>query len=393
MASIKRHPKSPFWMACFTLPDGRRTTRSTGTTEKKEAQRIANLYEDTANQGKAKTLTESRARKTIADIFALSNRDKLASSSIKAFLDSWLKRKELEAGENTHARYATVVDQLNKYMGSGADQDITHLNAKEITGFREHLSKRVSPGTVNISLKILRSALSQARRDGLTDINEAERVTLLKIRKTVRRQAFSELQLRRILNTANAEWKGMILFGLYTGLRLGDIATLTWHNLDLQQNEISLTTTKTGRQQVLPLAKPLRNYIEKLPAGDDPQAPLFAEAFATKLKSNGGSTLSNRFHRILVDAKLVEARPHIKTGNGRSATRAPSVLSFHSLRHTATSMLKNAGISDSVTRDIIGHESAAVSQNYTHIDRETKRKALDKMPDILSENSSDDPTH
>jgi integrase len=96
----------------------------------------------------------------------------------------------------------------------------------------------------------LRSALSQARRDGLTDVNEAERVTLLRIRKTVRRQAFSELQLRSILKTANAEWKGMILFGLYTGLRLGDIATLTWHNLDLEQNEISLATTKTGRQQV-----------------------------------------------------------------------------------------------------------------------------------------------
>src|SRR5277367_3277136 len=105
MASVKRHPKSPFWMACFTLSDGRRTTRSTGTSDKKEAQRIANHFEDVANQGKAKTLTESRARKTIADIFALANQDILPSSSIKAFLDSWLKRKKLEAGENTHSRY------------------------------------------------------------------------------------------------------------------------------------------------------------------------------------------------------------------------------------------------------------------------------------------------
>jgi len=378
-------------MACFTLPDGRRTTRSTGTSEKKEAHRIANDFEDAANQGKAKTLTESRARKTIADIFALANQDKLASSTIRAFLDSWLKQKELEAGENTHARYATVVDQLNQYLGSGANQDITHLNAKEITGFREHLSKRVSPGTVNVSLKILRSALNQARRDGLTDVNEAERVTLLKIQKTVRRQAFSELQLRRILNTANAEWKGMILFGLYTGLRLGDIATLTWHNLDLQQNEISLTTTRTGRQQVLPLAKPLRHHIEKLSMAGDPKTPLFPKAFATKQRSNGGSMLSNRFHEVLVEANLVESRPHVKTGKGRSATRAPSVLSFHSLRHTATSMLKNAGVSDSVTRDIIGHESAAVSQNYTHIDRETKRKALDLSPTFLGKLQSPHP--
>lgn len=369
-------------MACFSLPDGRRTTRSTGTSDKKEAQRIANHFEDAANQGKAKKLTESRARKTIADIFAMANQESLPSSSIREYLSSWLKRKQLEAGEKTHSRYTSVVDQLNDYLGSRASHDLTHLDAKEITGFREHLSKRVSPGTVNISLKILRSALSQAKRDGLTDVNEAERVTLLKIRKTARREAFTEAQLRRILATANEEWKGMILFGLYTGLRIGDIATLTWRQVDLIQSNISLTTAKTGRQQTLPIAKPLRSCIEKLPASDDPDAPLFPEAFAARQRSHYGGTLSNQFQKILVDAKLAKTRPHINTGKGRSAKRAPSVLSFHSLRHTATSMLKNAGVSDAVTRDIIGHESAAVSQNYTHIDRETKRRALDKLPDL-----------
>jgi hypothetical protein len=227
MASIKRHPKSPFWMACFTLPDGRRTTRSTGTINKREAQRVANHYEDAANEGRAKRLTESRARKTIADIFALSNPDTLASSNIKDFLAAWLKRKELEAGEKTHSRYATVVDKLNNYLSARAAQDITHLNAKEIAGFREHMSKRVSPGTVNIALKILRSALAQAKRDGLMDVNEAERVTLLRVRKTVKRKPFSEAQLRRILAAANDEWRGMILFGIYSGLRLGDITALT----------------------------------------------------------------------------------------------------------------------------------------------------------------------
>ena len=51
--------------------------------------------------------------------------------------------------------------------------------------------------------------------------------------------------------------------------------------------------------------------------------------------------------------------------------------------HTATSLLKNAGVSDVVARDIVGHESEAVSRNYTHIDAETKRAALDKLPELL----------
>ena len=73
---------------------------------------------------------------------------------------------------------------------------------------------------MNTSLKILRSALIQAKRDGIVDKNEAERVTLLKIRKVSRREDFTERQLRSILAEANEEWKGMILFGLYTGLRM-----------------------------------------------------------------------------------------------------------------------------------------------------------------------------
>ena len=156
-------------MACFTLHDGRRTTRSTGTTDKKEAQRVANHFEDVANEGKIKKLTESKARKTIADIFSMVNQTALESSSIKDFLEAWLKRKALEAGDQTHTRYSVVVNQLLEFLGAKSSRDLTHLNAKEITDFREHLIQRVSPGTVNTSLKILRSALTQAKRDGLPD--------------------------------------------------------------------------------------------------------------------------------------------------------------------------------------------------------------------------------
>jgi hypothetical protein len=54
------------------------------------------------------------------------------------------------------------------------------------------------------------------------------------------------------------------------------------------------------------------------------------------------------------------------------------------LRHTATSLLKNAGVSEAVARHIIGHESAPISRHYTHIDESSKRKALAKLPDVTA---------
>jgi integrase len=273
-------------------------------------------------------------------------------------------------------------------LGARAGQDIAHLTAKGIAMFRDTLAKRLNGGTVNIELKIVRSALAQARRDGLVDVNEAERFSLLKRSRALERRPFALDELKKILDVADDEWRGMILFGLYTGLRLSDVATLTWANVDLQNTELRLVTGKTGRRMVLPLAKPLLRHLENLPASDVADAPLFPESFSARQRSQYGGTLSNRFYRILVSAGLAKPRTHQSTGKGRDAKRELGGLSFHCLRHTATSLLKNAGVSDAIARDIIGHDSPAVSANYTHIDMDAKRKALGKLPDVLAKPAS-----
>ncbi|MGA2541696.1 MAG: tyrosine-type recombinase/integrase [Verrucomicrobiota bacterium] len=385
MASLFKHPKSPFWSACFRLPDGRRTTRSTGTNERRKALRIANEYEDASRDAAAGRFIESRARKTIADIYAMAHPERLASSSLGDFLDAWLKRKEIEARQTTHVKYVSVVSQFTEFLGSKAERDISNITAAEITGFRDSLAKRVTPGTVNVSLKIIRSAFAQARRDGLIDLNEAERVTLLKrSQNQVERRPFTLEELRRILEAADDEWRGMLMFGLYTGQRLGDIAGLTWNNIDLQRAELHMVTGKTGRRQILPLAKPLLSFVEALPAGDAPDAPLFPRIHDRARRHKHAGNLSNEFHDILVSAGLAAKTTHKATGKGRSGKRVQNEVSFHSLRHTATSLLKAAGVSDAVAMEFVGHDSKSVSQQYTHIETSALKLAADKMPDITA---------
>ena len=82
---------------------------------------------------------------------------------------------------------------------------------------------------------------------------------------------------------------------------------------------------------------------------------------------------------------MVPPRTHKAKGKGRGSKRTLNEVSFHCLRHTATSLLKRAGVSDAVAADLIGHDSAAISQSYTHIDQQTKRGALNKLPDITQE--------
>jgi hypothetical protein len=44
MSSLRKHPRSPYWQAVFFLPHGRRTNRSTGTVDKKEAARTPGIF-------------------------------------------------------------------------------------------------------------------------------------------------------------------------------------------------------------------------------------------------------------------------------------------------------------------------------------------------------------
>jgi integrase len=154
--------------------------------------------------------------------------------------------------------------------------------------------------------------------------------------------------------------------------------------MNTERDEIRLSTSKTGRRQIIPIAKPLLTYLEELPAGDNPRAPLFSTAFHLGVRVGGTSVLSQQFHDLLVTAGLAKAQPPKRrsTGVGRDSPRERSEVSFHSLRHTATSLLKAAGVSETVARDIIGHESAEVSRHYTHVDEASKRAALNKLPHL-----------
>ena len=128
---------------------------------------------------------------------------------------------------------------------------------------------------------------------------------------------------------------------------------------------------------LVPLAKPLAEYLENLPSSDDPDAPLFPSLFKLRI-----SQLSDGFRCVLVSAGMAEERSHIRTGKGRNTARPVAELSFHSLRHSFVSILKNTGANEAVAMALAGHETKAISQNYTHLEASSLRNAVDKMTDV-----------
>jgi integrase len=369
--------RSPFWYCAFYLPDGTRTLRSTGTSDKRKATAICLEWERASKVGREGRLSELQTRKVMAHIFAVANGETLPSATLADFLATWLRKKSLEVEESSLREYQGVVNALRKHFKAKADKPLDAITRRDAAGFRDSLAKRVAGSTVNKHLKICRVAWGDAVKESVCRENVFAQTALVKARKSNRR-AFTLPEFHRILAACCDEWRGMVIVGLYTGQRSSDVSTLTWRQIDLAAGEIRFVTRKTKKPLTLPIHPAMMRYFMERPSADDPDAALFPS-----LNGLGSNTLARQFSEILMEAGLVQKRTHASRGKGRATRRDVGGLSFHCLRHTATSLLKNAGVSDVVAREIVGHESEAVSRVYTHIETGTLREAVNKLPDVI----------
>lgn len=379
MASLRRKPNSRFWIACFTDPNGVQRQVSTKELNRAKAQRIADKFEATYRL----KLTEAQARKVISDIYEEIRGDKLLHSTVRAFLAAWLDLKKAEVASGSYKRYANAVGKLIAFLGNRADDDIAYVDKRDIVALRDRTAGDLSVSTANTDLKIFRIAFAHAVADGLRPDNPAKAVKTLKDYHEPdepRRRCFTTEELKRLLEVLTGEWRGITLMGLYTGQRLGDIASLQWSMIDLDQRIITFRTRKTGRIVTIPIADPLFAWLTRARTFAT-VGSVFPSAGKARVEADGESRrLSAQFHVWLVTAGLAEKRSKRNTGRGHSVKRTVSELSFHCLRHTLNSWLKRAGVAESVVRDIIGHDSELVSRVYTHIDDDSKRRAVASMP-------------
>lgn len=395
MASIRRKPGSKYWYACYTDASGVQQQRSTKETNRNTAMKMALEFE-AAYRGNA---TLAQAHAVLSGIMKDVIGQSLPSVTTETFFKEWLETKKLppvrgvvpEEGDSeseksanfggTYTRYSKTVARFLDHLGDKRACHINSVTPQDIISFQHKMARDLSASSANVELKTLRSAFSYAVNNSLRLDNPTKGAELLSDRrpKEERRRPFTRDELNKIFSAAKGEWRGIILFGVYTGQRLGDIATFRWSEIDMQAGTLSFQTQKTGRNVVLPIAKPLMEYLRPT-ANADPSAPVFPIAANKHREADDQSrVLSAEFHRLLVEAGLAEKRSKANTGRGHSTRRRINPLTFHSLRHTSTSFLKKAGVPESVVRDIIGHESPIISMQYTHVDDEQKEMAIEKM--------------
>lgn len=378
MASIHKNGSRKNWFCAFYMPDGTRAYKSTGTSDKRQAMMICQQWEAASRQAKEQRLTMKRARDVIAGIYQNVHGEELPSDGVGEYFGQWIQRKQNELAESSFTDYKNTVEQFTAFIGKPRlNKSLDVITRNLIADFRDHLLTRVSPATVRKNLKILRAAFNDAISEGRMRENPAEGMKMKTKTQSQKRMPFPIEAIERLLECADDEWRGMILAGYYTGARLGDVATMEWDSVNLHTGELHFSTQKTDRAMGIPIAKPLMDYLTSLPTMDT-GGPLFPRCCAS-YRLNKSTSLSGQFYKIMERAGLVEKRTHKSMGAGKEK-RTTNKWSFHCLRHSLVSGLKNAGVGDFLAKEIAGHESDAVSRIYSHADRTALRDAINKLP-------------
>jgi integrase len=383
MASITKDthqpPKSPFWIACFTGSDGRRLKKSTKTTDKELAKKLAAEWEQAGKLARAGRLTESHCRKVIAEMYERTIGEPLHFRTAREYLTEWVDSKKNETEERAYLKYHQIVYDFLAHVGVKADCLLREITPKDIRLWRDASKRKgLSASTVNHAVKILRMPFKAAHDAGYIEINPSAKnqVGALKDEaRNVSKDVFTPGQLSALIKAAPSEdWKGAILCGYYTGLRLRDVVDLQWSAVDLQAGKITVTTGKTNTDVELPIHPQLRVWLLKQTRGIG-KAPVFPTLVG---KAGGGkSGLSMSFKRIMDRAKIKGRLLRDATGEGRSQ----SSLSFHSLRHSFNSALANAGVPKEIRQALTGHASEEMNELYTHRNFERLlRPAVEKLP-------------
>jgi len=226
-----------------------------------------------------------------------------------------------------------------------------------------------APRTAQHVLAVFRLVWNHARKRGIVSAESPTRVIEMGKIKNARTRFLKPDEARKLLKTIEKRDKNayrLTLAALYTGARLGELSALTWANVDFEEKSITLKHTKTGEVRALPMAKALHEALSRLKPGSS-DSPVFTDSRKESWKESPYA-----FRKAVEDLKFNEG-----------VTDRRDRICFHTLRHSAASMMLASGVDVRTIQTHFGWSTLAMLQRYTHALDESKRAAVDSLENAL----------
>ena len=352
----------------------------------KVQQSLKTTSREVADQALAKLKLAEQAKQagllTAEFVAGLTGQDLAHRTTVADCFAQWLESARGGLNPHTVQKYEQLAREfLASLPQAPAKMLLAEVTAEHVRHFLTAKSRRAALSTVRGFRRILSGLFARAQNEGHCPRNPVSLVKLPRGKGDSSRRAFSLEELRDLHAKANPFWRWMVVLGFYTGFALGDLVTLRRLNVDHAQRTITIRRRKTGTRVCVPYGERAAPLL--LPRPGQRPDDFFWPAQAARYERLGAGVFSLEFYQIMARCGLVPPRNGKRgAGIGRANKRRQTGLGFHCLRHTFVSFLKISGAVDSVAKELAGHESSAVSANYTHLPSATLADAVRRLPSI-----------
>jgi integrase len=274
----------------------------------------------------------------------------------------------LEELESDYIEHVKSVKKLRTWKGRKAQirvlmaffgvKKLSQITPRDVEDFKISQLRTHKPSSINRTLATLRHIYNLARRWKKFYGENPVSVSGLLTEDNLRDRVLSFDEEERLLSASAEHLKPIIIAALNTGMRRGEILSLKWGNVDLENGLIIITPVNNKSKKT-----------KRVPVNSILSAMLRELKFRNQKKSE--------YVFLSDDDKPVKS---IKTSFNNACRRAGiQGLRFHDLRHTAGTRMSESGAGIVEISKILGHSSVELTmKRYLHPE-DSLRDAAEKL--------------
>ena len=336
--------RGPTWWMSFSY-NGRQVRQSTETDDKKTAEKIYHKVMTDVAEGK---WFERQER----------------TRGFAEMMEKYMKEHSAVKKRST-ARDAASLKHLLPFFGMMPLRQIRPGNISEYKADR--LAAGAAPGTLNRELALMKHAFTLSVKEwGWAKENPVKMVSMEK-EAPHKDRWLTDDEEKRLIESCPAWLRHIVVFGVDTGCRRGEILSLSWKYLDLDKGVAIVFGKKTNEWRGVPLTRRVREMLAEKQASQKVRSMQSNPVFCNP----AGQPVNIHELRWAFEVALSEA--------GVSNFR------FHDLRHSFATRLAQNGVDLFTIQKLLGHKSYAMTERYAHHYTESLRRGIDVL-DNYTEN-------
>lgn len=304
--------------------------------------------------------------------------------TLDQFYNKWIEgRRNQNKGNSLHTYSNIYTKHIKRKFGK---RKLINIERRECTEFQKELAKDLKPTTVNYILSVLNILLNDAVREEIITRNPAKGIKSIKVTEkateTYHRALTEHEQSVFMRELKGSYYYNFIALMLCSGMRAGEVAALTWGDIDQVNQVIHINKTVTKTE-----AGALVTGSPKTEAGrrDIPITLAIKEILISQKQTNDLLQFPTNLIFTTARGNIVPAHQvndEIRRVIKKAAAKGEEIEIFtsHALRDTFATRFIEQGGTPQTLKTILGHSSLTMTMDlYAHVMPNTKSEEMNKI--------------